>query len=40
MVIVDTGAGTSGLFYASIPENALQYLEPAQTALAQLTVDD
>ena len=40
VVIVDTGTGSSGLFYASIPENALQYLEPAQTALDQLTVDD
>ncbi len=40
VVIVDTGAGTAGLFYASIPENAEQYLAPAEQALEDLTVDD
>jgi hypothetical protein len=38
VVIVDTG-GDAGLFYASIPENASQYLQPARDALAALTVD-
>ena len=38
IVIVDTG-DDSGLFYASIPENAEQYLDPARQALANLTVD-
>jgi hypothetical protein len=39
VVVVDTGRGTSGLFYASIPENAPQLLQPARHALASLTVD-
>jgi hypothetical protein len=39
VVVVDTGTGTSGLFYASIPENAPQLLQPARHALASLTVD-
>jgi hypothetical protein len=39
VVVVDTGTGTSGLFYASIPENAPQLLQPARDALASLTVD-
>lgn len=39
VVVVDTGTGTSGLFYASIPENAPQLLAPARAALAALTVD-
>ncbi len=39
VVIVDTGTGTAGLFYASIPENAEQYLAPAKQALEDLTVD-
>jgi hypothetical protein len=40
VVVVETGAGTSGLFYASIPENAPQLVQPARDALAALTVDD
>ena len=40
VVIVDTGAGSAGLFYGSIPENAEQLLPPARAALAGLTVDD
>ena len=39
VVVVNTGTGTSGLFYASIPENAPQLLQPARDALASLTVD-
>ena len=39
VVVVDTGAGAAGLFYASIPENAEQLLAPARAALAGLTVD-
>jgi hypothetical protein len=39
VVVVDTGTGTSGLFYASIPENAPQLLQPARQALGSLTVD-
>ena len=39
VVVVDTGTGSSGLFYASIPENAPQLLAPARAALASLTVD-
>lgn len=40
VVVVATGAGTAGLFYASIPENAPQLVQPARDALAALTVDD
>ncbi len=40
VVIVDTGAGTAGLFYASIPENAEELLAPARKALADLTVEE
>lgn len=40
VVVVETGTGTSGLFYASIPENAPQLVQPARDALAALTVDD
>ena len=40
VVIVDTGAGSAGLFYASIPENSEQLLAPAREALVGLTVDD
>lgn len=39
VVIIDTGAGTAGLFYASIPENAPELLQPARGALTGLTVD-
>jgi hypothetical protein len=39
VVVVDIGTGTSGLFYASIPENAPQLLRPARAALASLAVD-
>ncbi|MET1006292.1 MAG: hypothetical protein ABWX96_12135, partial [Propionibacteriaceae bacterium] len=39
VVIVDTGDGTAGLFYASIPENAPQLVQPARDALAALKVD-
>jgi hypothetical protein len=39
VVIVDTGDGSAGLFYASIPENAEQLLPPARAALAGLKVD-
>ena len=39
VVIVDTGTGSAGLFYASIPENAENLLAPARAALAGLTVD-
>jgi hypothetical protein len=39
VVVVDTGTGTSGLFYASIPENAPQLLQPARDALASVRVD-
>lgn len=39
VVIIDTGDGTAGLFYASIPENSPELLQPARDALAGLTVD-
>jgi hypothetical protein len=38
VVIVDTG-GDAGLFYASVPENAPQLVQPARDALAELRVD-
>jgi hypothetical protein len=38
VVIVDTGAD-AGLFYASIPENAPELVQPARDALAALRVD-
>ncbi len=38
VVIVDTGDGAGGLFYASIPENAPQLVAPAREALAGLRV--
>jgi hypothetical protein len=38
VVIVDTG-GDAGLFYASIPENAPELVQPARDALAALRVD-
>lgn len=39
VVIVDTGDGSGGLFYASIPENAPELVQPARDALAALKVD-
>ena len=39
VVIVDTRDGAAGLFFASIPENAPQFVAPARQALAQLRVD-
>ena len=39
VVIVDTGDGAAGLFYASVPENAPHLVGPARQALAGLTVD-
>jgi hypothetical protein len=39
IVIVDTGDGSGGLFFASIPENAPELVAPARRALAALTVD-
>jgi len=39
VVIVDTGDGSAGLFYASIPENAPQLVGPARAALAALKVE-
>ncbi len=39
VVIVDTGDGAGGLFFASIPENAPQLVAPARQALAALSVD-
>ena len=38
IVIVDTGDGAGGLFFASIPENAPQLVAPARQALAGLRV--
>jgi hypothetical protein len=39
VVVVDTGTGSAGLFYASIPENAEYLVSPARAALAAVTVD-
>lgn len=39
VVIVGTGDGAAGLFYASIPENAPQLVAPARAALTALKVD-
>lgn len=39
VVIVDTGDGAAGLFYASVPQNAPQLVQPARAALAALRVD-
>jgi hypothetical protein len=38
IVVVDTGDGEAGLFYASIPDTSPQFLEPARQALASLKV--
>jgi len=40
VVIVETGNGSAGLFYASIPENAPELIAPARQALASIQVDD
>lgn len=40
VVIVETGNGSAGLFYASIPENAPELIAPARRALASVHVDD
>lgn len=39
IVVVDTGNGEAGLFYSSIPDTSPQFREPAERALAGLTVD-
>jgi hypothetical protein len=39
VVVVDTGAGAAGLYYASVPENSPQLVQPARRALAALRVD-
>lgn len=38
IVIVDVGDGSAGLFFASVPDNASQYVEPARQAYEKLTV--
>jgi hypothetical protein len=38
VLIVATSTETSSLFYASIPDNATEYLQPARNALGALTV--
>lgn len=38
VVIVAIDDGTAGLFFASVPDNATQYIEPAKQAYAKLTV--
>jgi len=38
LVVVDTGAGEAGLFYASVPDTSPQFLAPARAALADLEV--
>ncbi len=38
VLIVATGTDTSSLFYASIPDNATEYMQPALSAMAHLTV--
>ncbi len=38
VVVVDTGAGEAGLFYASIPDSSPQFLAPARRSLADLEV--
>lgn len=39
IVIIATGEGTAGLFFASIPENAMEHEPAARTAMEGLTVD-
>lgn len=38
VLIVATATDSSSIFYASIPDNASQYLQPARDAMANLTV--
>jgi hypothetical protein len=38
IVVVDTGDGEAGLFYASIPDTSPQFMGPARQALASLKV--
>jgi hypothetical protein len=38
IVVVDTGDGEAGLFYASVPDTSPQFMEPARQALASLKV--
>lgn len=38
VVIVDVGDGSAGLFFASVPDNASQYVAPARQAYEKLTV--
>jgi hypothetical protein len=38
IVVVDTGDGEAGLFYASIPDTSPQFMEPARQALASVKV--
>ncbi len=40
VVIVAVGDGTAGLFFASVPDNAKQYIEPAKKAYAGLKVTE
>lgn len=39
IVIISTGEGTAGLFFASIPENAMEHEDAARKAMEGLTVD-
>jgi len=38
VVVVDTGAGEAGLFYASIPDTSPEFLAPARRSLADLEI--
>lgn len=38
IVVVDTGNGEAGLFYASVPDTSPQFLQPSRRALADLKV--
>lgn len=38
VVIVDVGDGSAGLFFASVPDNASQYVQPARQAYEKLMV--
>lgn len=38
IVVVDTGDGEAGLFYASVPDTSPQFLQPARDSLAKLKV--
>lgn len=39
IVVVDTGPGSTGLFYASVPDGDPRYVKPARAALASLRVE-